>query len=221
LEAIVATGKPVVLVLENGRPLTIGWAKEHVPAILEAWYPGEFGGQAIAETLFGDNNPAGRLTITFPRSVGQLPDFYNADPSRMRKYVDDDGTPLFSFGYGLSYTTFSYDHLTAAPPASGSDGDVSATVDVTNTGDRAGDEVAQLYLRQDTSSVETPERALKGFERIHLAPHETKTVRFRIPMKELEIWNVQGKWVVEPGNYTLWAGGSSRAELTTSFQLKR
>jgi beta-glucosidase len=221
LEAIVATGKPVVLVLENGRPLTIGWAKEHVPAILEAWYPGEFGGRAIAETLFGDNNPAGRLTITFPRSVGQLPDFYNADPSRMHKYVDDDGEPLFRFGYGLSYTTFSYEHLTAAPPASGSDGDVSVMVDVTNTGDRAGDEVAQLYLRQDTSSVETPERALKGFERIHLAPHETKNVRFRIPMKELEIWNAQGKWVVEPGNYTLWAGGSSRAELTTSFQLKR
>jgi beta-glucosidase len=221
LEAIVATGKPVVLVLENGRPLTIGWSKEHVPAILEAWYPGEFGGRAIAETLFGDNNPAGRLTITFPRSIGQLPDFYNADPSRMRKYVDDDGQPLFPFGYGLSYTTFSYDHLTAALPAPGSDGAVSVTVDVTNAGGRAGDEVAQLYLRQDTSSVETPERALKGFERIHLAPHETKTIHFRIPMKELEIWNAQGKWVVESGNYTLWAGGSSRAELTTSFQLKR
>jgi beta-glucosidase len=221
LEAIVATGKPVVLVLENGRPLTIGWAKQHVPSILEAWYPGEFGGRAIAETLFGDNNPAGRLTITFPRSVGQLPDSYNADPSRMHKYVDDDGKPLFPFGYGLSYTTFSYDHLTATPPASGGEGDVSVTVDVTNTGDRAGEEVAQLYLRQDTSSVETPERALKGFERIHLAPHETKTVHFRIPMKELEIWNAQGKWVVEPGNYTLWAGGSSRAELRTSFRLKQ
>jgi beta-glucosidase len=221
LEAIVATGKPVVLVLENGRPLTIGWAKDHVPAILEAWYPGEFGGRAIAETLFGENNPAGRLTITFPRSVGQLPDFYNADPSRMRKYVDDDGQPLFHFGYGLSYTTFSYDHLTATPPVPGSDDAVSVSVDVTNTGGRTGDEVAQLYLRQDTSNVETPEHALKGFERIHLAPHETKTVRFRVPMKELEIWNAQGKWVVEPGNYTLWAGGSSRAELTTSFQLKR
>ena len=108
LEAVVATGKPVVLVLENGRPLTIGWAKEHVPAILEAWYPGEFGGKAIAETLFGDNNPAGRLTITFPRSTGQLPDFYNSDPSRMEKYVDDNGKPLFPFGFGLSYTTFRY-----------------------------------------------------------------------------------------------------------------
>jgi len=111
LEAVVATGKPVILVLENGRPLTIPWAKEHVPAILEAWYPGEFGGQAIAETLFGDNDPAGRLTVSFPRNVGQLPDFYNADPSRKRKYVDDDGEPLFPFGFGLSYTTFRYTHL--------------------------------------------------------------------------------------------------------------
>ena len=102
--------------LENGRPLTIGWAKEHVPAILEAWYPGEFGGQAIAETLFGGNNPAGRLTITFPRSVGQLPDFYNSDPSRIHKYVDGDGKPLFPFGFGLSYTTFRYDHLSVQPP---------------------------------------------------------------------------------------------------------
>ena len=221
LEAIAATGKPVVVVLENGRPLTIGWAKEHVPAILEAWYPGEFGGRAIAETLFGDNNPGGKLTITFPRSVGQLPDFYNADPSRVRKYVDDDGKPLFPFGYGLSYTSFTYAHLTAEPPAPRTEGDVAVTVDVTNTGERAGDEVAQLYLRQDTSSVETPARSLKGFERIHLAPHETKTVQFHLPLKELELWNAQGKWVVEPGGYTLWAGGSSEAELTATFLLKR
>jgi beta-glucosidase len=219
LEAVVATGKPVVLVLENGRPLTIGWAKDHVPAILEAWYPGEFGGLAIAETLFGENNPGGKLTITFPRSVGQLPDFYNADPSRVRKYVDNDGKPLFPFGYGLSYTTFAYRHLTAQPP-DGTNENVAVTVDVTNNGERAGDEVAQLYLRQDTSSVETPERALKGFERIHLMPHETKTVHFSIPQRELEIWNAQGKWVVEPGKFTLWAGGSSQAELTTSFQIK-
>jgi beta-glucosidase len=221
LEAVVATGKPMVLVLENGRPLTIGWAREHVTAILEAWYPGEFGGRAIAETLFGDNNPGGKLTITFPRTVGQLPDFYNADPSRMRKYVDDDGKPLFPFGYGLSYTSFAYTHLTAEPPAPGTNGDIVAAVEVTNTGERAGDEVAQLYLRQDTSSVETPERSLKGFERIRLAPHETRTVRFRIPQKELEIWNAQGKWVVEPGEYTLWAGGSSQAELTTKFLLRK
>ena len=221
LEAVVATGKPVTLVLLNGRPLNISWAAEHVPAILEAWYPGEFGGRAIAETLFGDNNPGGKLTITFPRNVGQLPDFYNADPSRVRKYVDDDGKPLFPFGYGLSYSSFAYARLTAQARSTGVDGDVAVTVDVTNSGDRAGDEVAQLYMRQDTSSVETPERSLKGFERIHLMPHETKTVHFSIPMRELEIWNAQDKWVVEPGKYTLWAGGSSQADLTTSFQIKQ
>jgi len=220
LEAVVATGKPVVLVLENGRPLTIGWAKEHVPAILEAWYPGEFGGKAIAETLFGENNPAGRLTITFPRSVGQLPVFYNSDPSRMRKYVDDDGKPLFPFGFGLSYTTFRYDHLAAQPPAPGSGGDIVVTADVTNTGDREGEEVAQLYLRQDVSSVETPDRSLKGFSRIRLKPQETKTVTFRIPQEQLAVWNAEGKWAVEPGSYTVWVGGSSEASLSRQFSLR-
>lgn len=220
LEAVAATGKPVVLVLENGRPLTVVWAKEHIPAILEAWYPGEFGGRAVAETLFGDNNPGGKLTITFPKNTGELPDFYNADPTRVRKYVDDDGKPLFPFGYGLSYTTFGFANLTAEPPPQAARGGVEVSVDVTNTGDHPGDEVAQLYLRQDTSSVETPERSLKGFERIRLAPHETRTVHFTIPMRELEIWNAQGKWVIEPGSYTLWAGGDSEAQLTTKFTLK-
>ena len=178
LEAVVATGRPVVLVLENGRPLTIGWAKEHVAAILEAWYPGEFGGQAIAETLFGDNDPAGRLTISFPRSLGQLPDFYNADPSRKRKYVDDDGEALFPFGFGLSYTTFHYDHLAVQAPAPGSHADIRVTVDVTNTGDREGDDVVQLYEHEDTTSVETPERSLSGFSRVRLRPHETRSRHF-------------------------------------------
>lgn len=220
LEAVVATGKPIVLVLENGRPLTIRWAKEHVPAIIEAWYPGEFGGQAIAETLFGDNNPAGRLSITFPRSVGQLPIFYNSDPSRNEKYIDDDGQPLFPFGFGLSYTTFRYERLTIQSAPEGAHGNVRVSVDVTNIGDREGDEVAQLYLRQDTSSVETPDRSLKGFSRIHLQPHETRTVSFTVPESELAIWNAEGKWVTEPGAFTVWVGGSSRAMLTAKFTLK-
>ena len=220
LEAVVATGKPVILVLENGRPLTLPWAKEHVPAILEAWYPGEFGGQAIAETLFGDNNPAGRLTVSFPRNVGQLPDFYNTDPSRKRKYVDDDGEALFPFGFGLSYTTFRYAHLLVQTPPAASHDAVHISVEITNAGDREGDEVAQLYLRQDTSSVETPERSLKGFSRIHLKPHETKTVSFDVPQPELAIWNAEGKWVTEPGTFTVWAGSNSNAELTTNFTLK-
>jgi beta-glucosidase len=220
LEAVVATGKPVVLVLENGRPLTIGWAKEHVAAILEAWYPGEFGGQAIAETLFGDNDPAGRLTISFPRSLGQLPDFYNADPSRKRKYVDDDGEPLFPFGFGLSYTTFRYDHLAVQAPAPGSHADIRVTVDVTNTGDREGDDVVQLYEHEDTASVETPERSLSGFSRVHLRPHETRSVTFMVPQSQLAVWNAEGRWVVEPGAFTLWVGGDSRADLSTKFTLR-
>ena len=221
LEAVVAAGKPVVMVLENGRPLTIGWAKEHVPAILEAWYPGELGGRAIAETLFGDNNPAGRLTITFPRSVGQLPDFYNFDPSRTHKYVDDDGAPLFPFGFGLSYTSFHYDHLAAQTPSPGNGGDILVTVDVTNDGDRQGEEVAQLYARQDVGSVETPDRSLKGFSRIVLNPKETKKVTFRIPQDQFAVWDVENKWTVEAGQYTLWVGGSSQASLTTRFFIHR
>ncbi len=221
LEAIVATGKPVVLVLQNGRPLTIGWAKQHVSAILEAWYPGEFGGQAIAETLFGENNPAGRLTITFPRNVGQLPDFYNSDPSRIHKYVDDDGKPLFPFGFGLSYTTFRYDHLAVQPPEGRGDASIQVTVDVTNTGNREGDEVAQLYVREEVTSVETPSRSLAGFSRIHLQPQETKSVIFRIPQTQLAVWNAEGKWVLEPGQFTVWAGGSSDASLSAQFRLGR
>jgi beta-glucosidase len=221
LEAVVAVGKPVVLVLENGRPLTIGWAKEHVPAILEAWYPGEFGGQAIAETLFGDNNPAGHLTITFPRNVGQLPDFYNFDPSRTHKYVDDDGAPLFPFGFGMSYTSFRYDHLAVQSPAPGSDGEILVTADVTNDGGRQGEEVAQLYVREDVGSVETPDRSLKGFSRIALNPGETKNVTFRIPQSQLAVWNTESEWKVEAGTYTVWVGGSSQASLTTKFVLSR
>jgi beta-glucosidase len=219
LEAVAATGKPVILVLENGRPLTIGWAKEHVPAILEAWYPGEFGGQAIAETLFGDNNPGGRLTITFPRSVGQLPDFYNFDASRTHKYVDDDGQPLFPFGFGLSYTKFRYDDLAAKHPAPSVHSEILVSVDVTNVGQREGDEVVQLYLGHDVSSVETPARSLVGFSRIRLKPLETKTVSFRILRSQLAVWNVFRRWVIEPGSYTLWAGGSSEASLTTKLVL--
>ncbi len=219
LEAVTALGKPEVLVLENGRPLTIDWATEHVPAILEAWYPGEFGGQAVAETLFGENNPAGRLTVTFPRSTGQLPDFYNSDPSRVHKYVDDNGEPLFPFGFGLSYTTFRYDHVHVQPPAASSGADIEVSVDVTNTGTRAGDEVAQLYVRENTSSVETPIRSLEGFSRIHLKPGETRSVVFHVPQQQLAVWNAEGEWAVESGKYTVWVGGSSRAPLSTDFKL--
>lgn len=220
LEAIIATGKPVVLVLENGRPLTIHWAAQHVPAILESWYPGELGGQAIAETLFGDNNPGGHLTVTFPKSTGQLPVYYNSDPSRVHKYVDDDAKPLFPFGWGLSYAAFRYNRLTATEPTLKDGQDVHVTVDVTNTEKRDGDDVVQLYLRRNFSSVETPERELKGFTRIHLKAGETRTVSFDVPQRQLQVWNTEGKWVVERGSYTVWAGDSSEADLKTGFQLQ-
>jgi beta-glucosidase len=219
LEAVVATGKPTVLVLQNGRPLTISWAKDHAGAILEAWYPGERGGTAIAETLFGDSNPSGHLTVTFPRSIGVIPDFYDYDPSKTHKYVDGNDTPVFPFGFGLSYTTFRFDALRVDAPPLG-DRPVAITVNVTNTGAVAGDEVAQLYVRQDVGSVETPERALKGFARVHLAPGETKTVAFALRQSDLALWNAAHTWVTEPGSYTVWAGDSSQATLTGSFVLK-
>ena len=221
LEAVAATGKPIVLVLQNGRPLTISWAAEHVPAILEAWYPGEFGGQAIAETLFGDTNPGGKLTITFPRTIGQIPVFYNSDPSKTSKYVDGSSKPLFPFGFGLSYTTFTFDNLTATSPDPGSSSDIIVTVNVTNTGDKPGDEVAQLYLHHDTSSVEVPDKALKGFQRLHLNPGEHQTVTFHLKQSELAVWNLKREWAVEPGSYRVNVGDSSETPLHTSFQIAR
>ena len=221
LEAIVATGVPVVLVLENGRPLTIPWAADHVPAILEAWYPGEFGGQAVAETLFGDNNPAGRLTISFPGNTGQLPDYYNSFPSKSRRgYVDGKAAALFPFGFGLSYTIFKYDSLSVTAPQPGSDDDVLVTFDLTNTGDRDGDEVAQVYVRETTASVATPQRALKAFTRVHLQAGETKTITLHIKHDDLAIWGAERKWAVEPGEFTVWVGSDSRAKLSQTFNIE-
>jgi beta-glucosidase len=221
LEAIVATGKSVVLVLENGRPLTIAWAAEHVPAILEAWYPGEFGGRAVAETLFGDNNPAGKLTITFPRSIGQLPAFYDFDPSKTAKYVDGDRKPLFPFGFGLNFTSFRYTNLSVQPPLHGSVDDVVVTVAVTNTGNVEGDEIAQLYVHHDVSTVEVPDRVLKGFSRVRLKPGESERVEFRVKQADLAVWARSHQWVIEPGTYTVFAGGSSDATLATKFTISR
>jgi beta-glucosidase len=221
LEALVATGKPVVLVLENGRPLSITWAAEHVHAILEAWYPGEFGGRAVAQTLFADNNPAGRLPVSFPRSVGQIPDFYNHEtPSHTNNYVEGTSKPLFVFGTGLSYTTFKYDLLTVTAPPEKSKDDLVVTVNITNTGSVEGDEVAQLYVRQETASVVTPVKALKGFHRIHLKPGESQMVKFTVPQSDLAVWNTENQWAVEPGDFTIHVGGSSENGLEGKFTLK-
>ncbi|MCW3062355.1 MAG: Beta-glucosidase [Capsulimonas sp.] len=220
LEAVTAAGAPTVLVLQNGRPLALPWAAEHVPAILEAWYPGERGGQAIAETLFGDNNPSGRLPISFPRSIGALPDFYNYDRNKRNHYIDADPAPLFPFGHGLSYTTFQYSSLTAAASAPGKPLDVAVSVTVANTGARAGDEVVQLYLKPSVSSVVTPEKALKGFRRITLKAGEKRRVTFHLTSYELEVWNMQRKWSVESGDYSVTVGGSSKEGGVTQFSLR-
>jgi beta-glucosidase len=152
--------------------------------------------------------------------VRQLPLFYNSHPSRGHKYVDDDGKPLFPFGFGLSYTTFRYDKLEVHAPVPGSHAHVQGSVNVTNTGEKEGDEVAQLYVRQDVSSVSTPSRSLKAFSRIHLKPGETKAVTFQVPQIQLALWNAHGKWVVEPGQYTFWVGGSSEASLAAQLLLQ-
>jgi len=220
LEAVVKTGVPVVLVMQNGRALTIPWAAEHVPAILEAWYPGELGGRAIAETLFGDNNPGGRLPVSFPRNIGQLPVFYNHFSSKGNNYVNGDDSPQFVFGYGLSYTTFQYDGLKVEAPQKGSTNDVLVTFDLKNTGAREGDEVAQLYVHQETSSVVTPTKALKGYSRVHLKPGESKRIQLAVKQSDLELWNGNHEWKVEPGEYTVFVGGNSGDGLSAKFVLQ-
>jgi beta-glucosidase len=219
LEAVVKTGKPIVLVLQNGRALSIPWAAKNVPAILEAWYSGEFGGEAIAETLFGDNNPAGRLPVSFPKNVGQLPVYYNHFPSKGNRYVNGDDLPQFIFGFGLSYTTFKYDDLKITAPASGSEGDVLVSFDLKNTGRRDGDEVAQVYVRETTASVATPVKALKAFSRVHLNVGESKALTLHIKRSDLAVWGAHQKWEVEPGEFTVMVAGSSASDLSAKFNL--
>lgn len=209
LEAVAATGVPVVLVLQNGRPLSISWAAKHVPAILEAWYPGEFGGRAIAETLFGENNPSGHLEMSFPRGVGQLPVYYDHGPSKDRTYVDGTPSPLFLFGYGLSYTTFKFSNLKVVAPSIKSHKDVLVTFEVTNAGKRVGVEVAQVYVHETYASVEIPVESLKGFARVRLVPGESRKITIRIKQSELAVWGADRKWEVEPGTFIVTVGESS------------
>ena len=208
LQAVQATGKPVVLVLINGRPLSINWADKFVPAIVEAWYPGSKGGTAVADVLFGDYNPGGKLTVTFPKSVGQIPFNFPCKPSSQvdgGKNPGPDGNmsrvngALYPFGYGLSYTTFEYSDLKISPAVITPNETVTVTLNVTNTGSRAGDEVVQLYTRDVVSSVTTYEKNLAGFERVHLQPGD----------KQLELLNADMKWVVEPGEFVVMAAASS------------
>ncbi|GAB5552760.1 MAG: glycoside hydrolase family 3 N-terminal domain-containing protein [Saprospiraceae bacterium] len=213
VEAIHKTGKPVIVVLMNGRPLTINYVAENIPSILETWYLGMRSGDAIADAIFGDVNPGGKLTVSFPRSVGQIPVTYLERPdfigSGKGLYKYTDKSPLFPFGYGLSYTTFDYGEPKLAENQINSDGSTTVSIEVTNTGDRAGDEVVQMYVRDDFASVGRYLKMLKGFERITLEPGETKTVSFELNFDNLFLYNAAMEKVVEPGTFTISIGGSS------------
>ena len=230
LKAVVALGKPVVLVLLNGRPLSINWAAENVPAILEAWEPGTEGGHAVADILFGDVNPGGKLPVTFPRSGNHAPMYYartlthqpEDHPMYRSRYWDGPTTPLYPFGFGLSYTTFSITNLRVAAPAVKVGRPVAVTADVTNTGPVVGDEVVQLYIHQKAGSDSRPMRELKGFERLTLEPGETKTVTFLLGPAELGYWSTNnGKWVQEAEAFDIWIGQDSSATLHADLAVVR
>ncbi len=227
-QAVHATGTPTVAVLLNGRPLAVPWLAEHVPAILEAWFPGVEAGPAVADVLFGDHAPSGKLPVTFPRTVGQVPIYHAhkstgrppvADQKYTSKYIDVPWTPLYPFGHGLSYTTFEYGEP-SVEPAAGADAARTVAVTVTNTGRRAAAEVVQLYLRDDVASVTRPVRTLRGFEKVHLAPGESRRVVFRLGRADLELLDQELRPVVEPGTFTVFVGGSSAAPSEAQFTVE-
>jgi beta-glucosidase len=217
VKAIVATGKPVVVFLLHGRPNSINTIAENVPAILDGWYLGQETGTAVADVLFGDYNPGGKLPITVPRSTGQLPDYYYQKPSAKREYLGSTTKPLYPFGWGQSYSTFRYANLRLSPESIGPQGKTAVSVDVTNAGKIRGDEVVQLYIRDEVSSVTRPVKELRGFQRITLSPGETKTVEFSLGPGELSFLNREMHRVVEPGTFAIMVGGNSDELLKTKL----
>lgn len=233
VQAVQATGKPTIVVFVSGKPITEPWIASHADAVLQQFYPGELGGIAIAETIFGISNPSGKLPVTFPRSVGTTPDFYNylkgsrpLDPGLVtdngtlvfgHQYVLDSPVPLWNFGDGMSYTTFNYSGLTVSPSSTSTSGHVNISVTVTNTGKMAGKEVVQLYLTDVVSSVVTPNQQLVGFQKVQLAPGESKKVNIGIENEQMAVWTVGNKWVVEPGAFTVHVGSGSNAILRQNF----
>jgi beta-glucosidase len=219
VRAVYETGTPTVVVLVNGRPLSTRWTAEHVPAIVEAWRPGERGGTAVADVLFGDYNPTGHLTITVPRHSGQLPAYYNYKPSkeyrvngrrrRNQGYADMPGTPLYPFGHGLSYTQYEYSNLRIEPAEIHPAGEARVSVDVKNTGVRAGVETVQLYTHEKFAPVSTPVKQLHGFERVALNPGETKTVTMKLTPEDLQLLDIDMHWRVVPGDFEVMVGKSS------------
>jgi len=228
LEAIVGTGKPFVLVLESGRPLNITWANDHVPAILQAWYPGSQAGHAIADLLFGDASPSARLPLSWPRTIGQIPVYYNhkntgrpASPDRWHTgYQFESKEPLFPFGYGLTYTTFAYSNLKVATPTLSSSGILRVTADITNDGKREGTEVVQLYLRDRVAPTSRPVRELKGFSRVTLAPGATKTVEFTVNVSDLGSYDPAMKWAAPKGAFDVWVAPNSGDGVHGEFQVQ-
>jgi beta-glucosidase len=229
IEALIKTGKPVVVVLMNGRPLTIPWLDEQAPAIIETWFAGTEAGNAIADVLFGNYNPSGRLTASFPRNVGQIPIYYNhkntgrpfegGNPKFKSDYLDVVNEPLYPFGYGLSYTTFTYDTVKLSQSAFRAGQSITASIMVTNTGDVAGEETVQLYLRDLEASVTRPVKELKGFQKIFLKAGESKKVQFTISVNDLKFYNSDLKYVAEPGDFKLFIGGNSRDVKEAGFRL--
>ena len=221
VQAVYATGKPVVVVLLNGRPMSINWVNRYVPGILEAWFPGAQGGTAIAEVLFGDYNPSGKLTMTFPKSVGQIPFNFPTKPNAQWEGEKSRvNGALYYFGYGLSYTNFSYSNLKISPAKQKANRPVTVTLDVKNTGSREGVEIVQLYTRDVVSSVTTYEKNLRGFARVSLRPDQTKTVSFTLTPADLSLWDRQMRFVVEPGLFRVMAGASSEdIRLSGEFEI--
>jgi beta-glucosidase len=228
IQALQATGKPMVMVMINGQPLTINWENKYVPAILEAWFPSVQSGQIIAETLFGDNNPGGKLPITFPKTTGQIEFNFPFKPNSQASQKGQNSWgktsvngALYPFGYGLSYTKFEYSNLVVSPEQENSEGDVQVSVDVTNTGARTGDDVVQLYLKDEVSSVTTYEYDLRGFERVNLKPGEKKTVQFTLHPDDLALLDKNMNWTVEPGKFMVMIGSSSEdIKLKKEFEVK-
>jgi beta-glucosidase len=230
VKAVQATGVPVVLVLMNGRPLTLPWEADHIPAILESWFLGTQHGAAVANVVFGDTNPSGKLVVTFPRNLGQIPIYYSrmntGRPAQGKekwesKYIDEPNTPQFPFGFGLSYTHFDYSHLALDSNSLSSSGNLKLTADITNNGKTAGTEIVQLYIhRTSAASITQPVKKLMDFQRVSLAPGETKTVTFMLPGQKLGFYNEKGKYVIEPGRYDLWVAKDSTDDtLKDGFEL--
>ena len=233
LQELLKTGKPVVLVLFTGRPLVLTWEEEHVPAILNVWFGGSEAAYAIGDVLFGDVNPSGKLTATFPQNVGQIPLFYNHKNTgrplqegrwfeKFRSnYLDVSNEPLYPFGYGLSYTTFAYSDIHLSSTEMSADGELTATVTVTNTGSRDGAEVVQLYIRDLVGSVTRPVKELKGFEKIFLKAGESRKVSFSITPELLKFYNYDLQFVCEPGDFDIMIGGNSRDVKKARFLLRK